>query len=201
MDRLDDAVIDFLRSTLLAPKRIETLMTPLMTHREDWADRRRQHVVELRAQVDEAERKLRNLYEAVENDMLASTDRMFKERIAQLSTRREQAETEADRVEAMVIRTGPMLSMQDVIRMAKDARMRFQTAGKPPRQIIRTLLQRVEVVGKDEARVEGSRDGLLKAIASTTGNRAIMTAGAGGLSWHLAAREGMEDAYVFCVAM
>lgn len=178
----DDAVIDFLRSTLLAPKRIEALMTPLLTHREDWADRRRQHVVELRAQVDEAERKLRNLYEAVENGMFVSTDRMFKERIAELSNLREQAAIEADRVEAMVIRTGPMLSMHDVIRMAKDARMRFQVAGKPPRQIIRTLLQRVEVAGKDEAHVKGSRGELLKAITSMTGNRAIVTAGAGGLN-------------------
>jgi hypothetical protein len=126
---------------------------------------------------------------------------MFKERIAQLSTFREQAEIEADRVEAMVIQTGPILSMQDVIRMAKDARMRFRKAGKPPRQIIRTLLQRVEVVGKDEARVKGSRGELLKAIASATGNKAIVTAGAGGLSLDWSGRDGVEDIYVFSVPM
>ena len=201
MDRLDDAVIEFLRSTLLVPERIEAMMTPLLTYREDWTDRRRQHVVELRAQADEAERKLRNLYEAIEDGMLASTDRMFKERIAELSRLQEQAEIEADRVQAMVIRTGPMLSMQDVIRMAKDARMRFQAAGKPPRQIVRALLQRVEVAGKDEARVKGSRGELLKAIASATGNRAIMTTGAGRLNWHLAGRDSMEDAYGFPVPL
>lgn len=201
MDRLDDAVIDFLRSTLLVPERIEAMMIPLLAHREDWTDRRRQHVVELRAQADEAERKLRNLYEAVENGMFVSTDRMFKERIAELSSLREQAEIEADRVEAMVIRTDPMLSMQDVLRMAKDARMRFQVAGKPPRQIIRTLLQRVEVAGKDEARVKGSRGELLKAIASATGNRAIVTTGAGGLSLDWSGRDGVEDSYAFYVPM
>jgi hypothetical protein len=201
MDRLDDAVVDFLGSTLLAPQRIEASMTPLLTHREDWTDRRRQHVVELRARADKAERKLRNLYEAVENGVLTSTDRMFKERIAQLSTRREQAEIEADRVEAMVIRTGPVLSMQDVIRMAKDARGRFQVAGKPPRQIIRTLLQRVEVVGKDEARVKGSRGELLKAIASATGNRATVTASASGLNLDWSGRDGWEDAYTFSVSI
>ncbi|ODT17900.1 MAG: serine recombinase [Kaistia sp. SCN 65-12] len=201
MDRLDDAMVGFLRSTLLVPERIEGMMIPLLTHREDWADRRRQHVVELRAQADEAERKLRNLYEAVEDGVLASADRMFKERIAELSNLREQAEIEADRVEAMVIRTGPILSMQDVIRMAKDARMRFRMADKPPRQIIRTLLQRVEVVGKDKARVKGSRGGLLKAIASATGNRAIVTAGAGGLSLDWSGRGGVEDSYAFSVPM
>jgi DNA invertase Pin-like site-specific DNA recombinase len=201
MDRLDDAVIDFLRSTLLVPERIEAMMIPLLTHREDWTDRRRQHVVELRAQADEPDLKLRHLYQALENGELTSTHRMFKERIAQLSTFREQAEIEADRVEAMVIRTGPVLSMQDVIRMAKDARGRFQVAGKPPRQIIRTLLQRVEVVGKDEARVKGSRGELLKAIASATGNRATVTASASGLNLDWSGRDGWEDAYTFSVSI
>ena len=83
--------------------------------------------------------------------------------------------------------------------MAKDARARFQTAGKPPRQIIRTLLQRVEVAGKDQARVTGSRGELLKALASATGNRAIMTAGVGGLNWDWAGRNDLEDAYFFRV--
>lgn len=201
MDRVDQAVIDFLGSTLLAPERIEALMGPLLVHRESWADRRQRHVAELRERADEAGRKLRNLYEAVENGMLANTDRMFRERIAELSTLCERAGIEADRVEAMVARTGPVLSMQDVISMAKDVQVRFQVAGKPPRQIIRTLLQRVEIIGKDEARVKGSRGELLKAIASATGNRAIMTTGAGGLNWHLAGRDSMEDAYGFSVSL
>lgn len=47
----------------------------------------------------------------------------------------------------MVIRTGPVLSMQDVTRMAKDAQVTVQAAGKPPRQIVRTLLQRVDIIG------------------------------------------------------
>jgi hypothetical protein len=80
--RVAQDAIDFLRSTLLAPERIESLMAPLLTHREDWMDRRRQHVVELRVRANEAERKLRNLYEAVEKGTRASVDRMLRERIA-----------------------------------------------------------------------------------------------------------------------
>jgi hypothetical protein len=201
MDRLDDAVIDFLRSTLLAPERIEALMTPLLTHREDWTDRRRQHAVELRAQADEAERKLRNLYEAVENGVLTSTDRMFKERIAQLSTLREQAETEADRVAAILNHTGPVLAMQDVMRMAEDACAKLRKVGSPPRHIVRTLLQRIEIASKDETHVTGSRGELLKALASATGNRAIVTAGAGGLNLDWSGRDSMEDSYAFSVPM
>src|SRR5690606_34228822 len=130
---------------------------------------------------DEEERKLRHLYEAVENGLLASADRMFNERIAELSTVRDQAEIEADRIEAMVKRTCPALVMQDVIRMAEDARAKLRGAPSPSRHIVRTLLQRVVVASKETARVQGSCEGLLKALASATGNREIMMAGAGGM--------------------
>lgn len=137
MDRLDEAMIDFLRSMLLAPERIEALMALLLTHRESWTDRRRQHVAKLGTRADEAERKLRNLYRAVENGMIASTDRTFGERVAELSILREQAETEADRVAAILNHTGPVLAMQDVMRMAEDACAKLRRVSSPPRQIVR----------------------------------------------------------------
>lgn len=201
VDRLDEAVIDFLRSTLLVPERIQALMAPLLAHRENWTDRRQRHVAELRQRADEAGRKLRNLYEAVENGVVTGTDHMFKERVAELSELREHAGIEADRVEAMVLRTGPTLAMKDIMRMAEDARAKLRKVGSPPRQIVRMLLQRAEITGKDEAHVKGSRGSLLKALASATGNRSIMMAGAGGLNRDWANRDGMEDAYVFRVAM
>jgi hypothetical protein len=50
--------------------------------------------------------------------------------------------------------------------MVETVRERLHRTGKPPLQTIRALLQRVEVVGKDEARIQGSCEGLLKARAS-----------------------------------
>lgn len=199
MERLDDAMVDFLGSQLLAPERIEALLAPRLTDRESRADRRRRHVVELRRRADEAVRKLRNLYEAAENGALAAADRMFRERVAELSTLREQTEIEADRIEAMVNRAGPTLALQDAIRIAQDARAKLRGPGAPPRQITRALLQRVEVVGKDEARVEGSCEELLKALASATGNRAIMTVSAGGLNSAWSGQDSSEGAYAFSV--
>jgi DNA invertase Pin-like site-specific DNA recombinase len=199
MERLDEAVIDFLGSQLLVPERIEVLLAPLLTDRESRADRRRRHVADLRQRAEEAERKLRNLYEAAENGALAAADRMFRERIAELSALREQAEIEADRIEAMVNRAGPTLALPDAIRMAEGARAKLRRAGAPPRQVTRALLQRVEVVGKDEARAKGSSEGLLKALASATGNRAIVVASAGGLSWDWAGQIYSEGNYTFFV--
>lgn len=46
-----------------------------------------------------------------------------------------------------------------------------------------------------------SAAGQPEAIASATGNRAIMTTGAGGLNWHLADRDTMEDDYGFSVLL
>jgi hypothetical protein len=124
---------------------------------------------------------------------------MFRERVAELSTLREQTEIEADRIEAMVNRAGPTLALQDAIRIAQDARAKLRRPGAPPRQITRALLQRVEVVGKDEARVEGSCEELLKALASATGNRAIMTVSAGGLNSAWSGQDSSEGAYAFSV--
>jgi hypothetical protein len=92
-----------------------------------------------------------------------------------------------------------VLAMQDVMRMAEDACAKLRRVSSPPRQIVRTLLQRIEIASKDEAHVKGSRGELLKALASATGNRAIMTAGVGGLNWDWAGRNDLEDAYVFRV--
>lgn len=78
----------------------------------------------------ENERKLRNLYEAVEDRILIGADRMFRERIAELSNIREQAEIEADRIATKVDRTGPKLAIENVIRMARDVRATLREDGK-----------------------------------------------------------------------
>lgn len=104
MEKLDDAAIGFLTAGLLTSERLEPLMTPLLVHRDVWADRRRTHVAELRERAADAEAKLRRLYEAVENGMLAAADRMFRERVTELGAIRDQAEADAERIAARGLR-------------------------------------------------------------------------------------------------
>lgn len=170
MDRLDEAVIGFLRSDLLASEKVRKLLRPAMAYQQSWADRRRYHVGELSTRAADAECRLRNLYDAVENGTLTGLDRMFKERVAELSAIRDQAEMDADRVTRAVDRVGPTLGVEDVSRWAKDVRSKL-LGGSFPRHHVRSLLQRIEVRSKHEVYVRGSRSALLLALASAGGAR------------------------------
>ena len=50
-----------------APQRLATLMDQLLERREEWNERRRGHIGELRKGAAETEAKLKRLYEAIEN--------------------------------------------------------------------------------------------------------------------------------------
>lgn len=180
MDRLDDAAVAFLLSELLGPERLETMMAPLLVHRDAWADRRRTHVIELRERAADAETKLRRLYEAVENGGLVATDRMFRERVAELGAIRDQAEANAERIAGMVDRTGPTVTALDLHCIAADARTKLHgEKGGARRALVRSLLQRIEVADKHRARVLGYREALLKALAIASGTK-LARAGFGG---------------------
>ena len=59
-----------------------------------------------------------------------------------------QAEADAERIVGRVDRTGPMVTVQDLHRMAADARVKLRSAEGGAR---RALVQRVEVADKQEA--------------------------------------------------
>lgn len=194
MEKLDDVAISFLESELLDPERLEPLIAPLLFHRDAWADRRRTHVAELRERAADAETKLRRLYEAVENGVLVASDRMFRERVAELGAIRDQAEADAERIAGMVDRTGPTVTAQDLHRMAEDIRAKLRNSeGGARRALVRSLLQRVEVADKYEARALGSREVLLKALAIASGTK-LARAGFGGSG-------EPDDRYVFQLAL
>lgn len=170
MDRLDEAAIDFLRSELLTPGRLKKFVRPALAYQESWTARRQHHIDELSGRAADAERRLRNLYDAVENGTLTSLDRMFKERVSELSAMREQAEMDADRAARMVDRIGHVFSIEDVLGWAKETRSKLR-GNSFPRHHVRSLLQRIEVRDKHEAYVRGSRSALLLALASAGGAR------------------------------
>lgn len=199
-DRLDELLIEFLVSDLFASGRLETLLAPFLTHRDAWAERRRKHVSDLRIRAAEAELKLRRLFEAIENGTLTGPDRMFGERVAELSAVRDQAEADADRVEAMVDQATPSLALDDVHRMAEDVRSRLRSGPwAMQRPHVRALLQRVEVVSKQEIRVSGSRSALLKALVTASGGRTTVLPGRLALAWRNA--PDTDDAYTLTSPM
>lgn len=181
MAKLDDAVIDHLETRLLDPERLAQLMEHLLDRRDEWADQRRGHVAEMRKRATEAEAKLNRLYEAIENGLLAPDDPSLKERVAELSSIRDQARADAERISASVDRLAPTITPDSLTRFATAARrkLRDRTSGYR-RDHLRALTQRVEVISKTEARIIGSRTQLLRALASSDGGNYAAVGGVRG---------------------
>ncbi len=181
MDKLDDAVIDHLETRLLDPERLTLLMEQLLDRRAEWSDQRRGHVAEMRKRATEAEAKLNRLYEAIENGMLAPDDPSLKGRVAELSSIRDQARADAERISASVDRLAPTITAESLNRFATAARRKLhdRTSGYR-RDHLRALTQRVEVISKTEARIIGSRTQLLRVLASSDGGNYAASGGVRG---------------------
>ncbi len=83
------------------------MMDQLLERREEWNERRRGHIAELRKRASEAEAKLKRLYEAIENGVVDMADPSLKGRIAELTAVRDQAQADAERATSAVSDSGP----------------------------------------------------------------------------------------------
>ncbi|WP_454850465.1 recombinase family protein [Rhizobium binxianense] len=167
MDKLDRAVADHLEWRILDPHRLTMMMDQLLERREEWTERRRGHIAELRKRQAEAEAKLKRLYEAIENGLVNMADPSLKDRIAELTAIRDQSQADADRATAAVDRLGPEITSESLRRFALAARRKLKNEdGTYRRDHLRALAQRVEVVSKSEIRLMGSKTELLRTLAA-----------------------------------
>ncbi len=170
MDKLDRAVADHLEWRLLDPSRLATLMDQLLVRRDEWNERRRGHISELRKRAAEAEAKLKRLYDAIENGVVDMADPSLKDRIAELAAVRDQAQADAERATAAVERLGPAITPDSLRRFALAARRKLRNEdGTYRRDHLRALAQRVEVVDPTEIRILGSKTELLRTLVAAAG--------------------------------
>ena len=170
MDKLDRAVADHLEWRLLDPQRLTVMMDQLLERRQEWNDRRRGHIAELRERVAEAEAKLKRLYEAIENGVINAADPSLKDRIAELSAIRDQAHAGAERAAAALERVGPAITAESLRRFALSARRKLRNEdGTYRRDHLRAVAQRVEVVSPSEIRILGTKTELLRTLVAAAG--------------------------------
>ena len=84
MERLDDLVAAHLEERLLDPERLEEVLSVVLDRRQERAERRAAHAIELRKKAAEAEVRLKRLYDAIEKGVADIDDESLKERIAEL---------------------------------------------------------------------------------------------------------------------
>ncbi|BAV63286.1 recombinase family protein [Sphingobium cloacae] len=175
MDKLDSAVAEHLETRLLEPKRLEALMDQIIDRRDEWVDRRRQHVAELERRATEAETKLKRLYEAIEDGLIDMRDSSLKDRIAELTVIRDQTRGDAERAVAHIEKIGPAITAESLRRFALAAKRKLRNDdGSFARDHLRAVAQRVEVVSKTEVRILGTRTELLRTLTAASGVEAAV---------------------------
>jgi site-specific DNA recombinase len=113
---------------------------------------------------------LKRLYEAIENGVVDMADPSLKDRIAELTAVRDQAQADAERATSAVERLGPAITSDSLRRFALAARRKLRNEdGTYRRDHLRALAQRVEVVDPTEIRILGTKTKLLRTLVAAAG--------------------------------
>ena len=167
MDKLDHVVVDHLEWRLLDPRRLHEILRHLLERREEWIERRRGHVAELRKRTTEAEARLKRLYQAIEDGIADLSDPALKDRLSELVAIRDQARADADRVVSLVDGVGATITPEILRRFAQAAKCKLRNGdGTFRRDHLRALAQRVDVIDRREIRITGSKSALLRTLAA-----------------------------------
>ncbi len=170
MDRVDNAVVHHLETRLLDPSRLAGLMENIIDRRAEWAERRQQHIGELRRRASEAAAKLNRLYGMVEDGLVDARDPSLKDRIRALVDLRDTAQAEADRATAAAEKLGPVINPEILVRFAAATREMLRNEdGSLRRDLLRAVAQRVEITSTTTAIMMGSKIELLRTLASNGG--------------------------------
>ena len=169
MERLDDLVAAHLEERLLDPERLEEVLSIVLDRRQERAERRAAHAIELRKKAAEAEARLKRLYDAIEKGVADIDDESLKERIAELRALKSQAQADAERAVIALESAGVEITPAKLRSFADAARQRLRGPdGRYRRDHLRALAQRVEVA-QGEVRIMGSRTNLLRTLAAASG--------------------------------
>jgi site-specific DNA recombinase len=175
MDRLDDLVAQHLETRLLDPERLEEVLASVLDRRQERAERRADHAIELRKKAAEAEARLKRLYDAIESGVADLGDDSLKERIAELRALKAQAQADEERAKIALEGIGAEITPDKLRSFAAVARRRLRGPdGGYRRDHLRALAQRVEVA-EGEVRIMGSPGNLLRTLAAASG---VASAGA-----------------------
>ncbi len=138
-------------------------------------NQRRLHVADLERRATEAEAKLKRLYEAIENGVIDVSDPSLKDRIAELTATRDQAQGDADRAVGHIEKIGLAITAESLRAFALAARKELRNGdGTFARDHVRAVAQRVEVVSRNEVRIRGLRSELLRTLTAASGVEAAV---------------------------
>ncbi|MEZ5866606.1 MAG: zinc ribbon domain-containing protein [Geminicoccaceae bacterium] len=176
MDKLDKMVVNHIEQRLPDPERIEDVLATLLDRRQEGVERRSQHIAELNQRAAEADMRLKRLYDAIESGSLDPAESALGERIAGLTALRDQARTDATRIETMLASSTHQRLTGDAVReLTIEARRRLRLGkGGYRREHVRAFAQHVEVAD-DAIYIKGNKNALLRTLVAIKGGKSAAT--------------------------
>ncbi|MCO6388265.1 recombinase family protein [Aliihoeflea sp. 40Bstr573] len=154
MDKLDTVVTDRIADQLLTPRHVEKLLTGLMERQTARDEDHAQRLRALKDKLNDAEERLKRLYQAIESGIADPGDPTLKDRIAAVKTERDIAQIAHDRAVAE-LRPDARIT-EDKIETAVAVMRANVLDGAIPfrRSYLRALIDNVEV-DDTEIRIHG----------------------------------------------
>gem|GEM_PF-1417338 len=152
-----------------------------LDRREEYAERRREHIAEFNKRAAESALRLKRLYDAIEAGVAVLDDPAMKDRIAGFKAIRDQAKADAERALAMRQNSGQKAITPQMLRkFAVTARDCIRLdGGSYCRDHLRALAQRVELA-ESEVRIMGSKPRQLRTLMMGVSVNPVPTQ---GLRW------------------
>lgn len=175
-EKLDALTLDTIANRLLTPERAQKIVAAVAKRREDRRGDASHALAQLRGQLGQANKRIRNLLDALAEGVVGDSD-LFKEKIAEAETERAELLRLIEMQEAQVREAlKPITIDQAKIAATRLRRLIGDAPTDLKKRYIRALVSEI-VVGKSEIVISGPKDALAKAVSGEA--LAHLAAGAG----------------------
>ena len=163
MGRLDDAVLEALRSQVLSRDRLKLLLAELLKRRNDRAAAVDARIQSLQDEVTNCDNRLSRLYQLIENGSV-DIDDVLKQRLYLLKSQRVKARAALDHAQAAAAVSVDIneekidafgSAMSELLSTPADARLKAY---------LRTLIDKV-IVGPEKIRIVGNKEALAASVS------------------------------------
>ena len=163
-DTLDPLVIDTLMTRILQPERLTVLLAHVLEKSDDAMQKRKADLKRIHKARIEAEKRVRNLYDLIEEGLESARDRQFAQRLSERKQKVAELEARERSLTAQLGGTTPSITMEVVERFGRTLADRIRN-GDPAltRTWVRLFVDQV-TVSNDEIVIRGTKRALEAAL-------------------------------------
>lgn len=155
MDAFDQFIIETLSNRLFSNQRVREMLLDLMERQAIRRYEKNGHLDQIRAEINEAEKRLRRFYDAMETGAIDPSEPTFKERLAALTEKRNLAKAAEERALAELQPTAK-LTEKTVKTFAAFVRKQLSEGNTQfKRQYLRAVLDKI-IVNEDSVKIFGA---------------------------------------------